>query len=369
MAGARRPVGRNRSRVGRATAALSVGALLLAGCGRGGVAAGGGSSSADGTGAKGSGSGLVIGWSQRRVSGSDWYKTLITGGQAEAKKMGARIEVLDANGDTTRQNQDVQTLISKGVNVVIMNANDPLGVAPAVNALKKAGIPLVTVNSNLDPSLVKNMFCYVAEDQVSTGALAGAVIAKQAVKKFGSSGQIKLLAIGGYPGDVISELRYKGFMQGYNKAMSAHPGVKTVALPIRYGHWLPDQALQPVRDVATANPDLKVVYSESDVMQSGVQKALQQAGVWGPKVLVGSYDGGMESIKTMVDNPTGPLQADASNQPWDQGATAVKMAISAHNKQSSACPGGTKYIQTTVVTPATASKYYKPQDTYVRAAS
>ncbi len=365
MASARRPGGHKTSQVGRTTAVLTMGVLLLASCGRGGTS---GDTSAGGRSGEASGKGLVIGWSQRRVSGSDWYKTLVAGGTAEAAKVGARIEVLDADGDTTRQNQDVQTLISKGVNVVIMNANDPLGVAPSVNALKKAGIPLVTVNSNLDPSLVNSLFCYVAEDQVSTGALAGDVIAKQAVEKYGTSSQIKLLPVGGYPGDVISELRYKGFMQGYNQVMSAHPGVKTTELPIRYGHWLPDQALQPVRDVATANPDLNIVYSESDVMQSGIQKALQEAGVWGPKLLEGSYDGGMESIKEMKDNPQGPLQADASNQPWDQGVTAVKMALSASNHQSAACPGGTKFIKTTVVTPSVASNYYKPEDTYVRAA-
>jgi ribose transport system substrate-binding protein len=156
-------------------------------------------------------------------------------------------------------------------------------------------------------------------------------------------------------------------MQGYNKVMSANPGVKTTELPIRYGHWLPDQALEPVRDVATANPDLNVVFSESDVMQSGIQKALQQAGVWGPGVLEGSYDGGMGTIKQMAENPNGPVQADASNQPWDQGKTAVQMALNAFNKDANACSGGTHYIETTVVTPENAKSYYKPGDTYVRA--
>lgn len=340
-------------------AVLAVAVTALAACNRG-------DTSSSGSSTAGSDS-LVIGFSQRRVAGSDWYKTLIAGAQAQASKVGASIQVLDANGDTTRQNQDVQTLISKGVNVVIMNANDPLGVAPAINSLKQAGIPLVTVNSNLDPSLVPNQYCYVAEDQIATGALAGEVIAQQALKKWGQSGEIKLLAVGGYPGDVISELRYKGFMQGYNKVMSASPTVKTVELPIRYGHWLPDEALQPVRDVATANPDLKIVYSESDVMMAGIQQALQQVGLWGPKLLVGSYDGGMASVKQMKDDPTGPLQADASNQPWDQGVAAVNLAVAAHNKVANACPGGTQYVKTTVVTPSNASTYYKPGDTYVRA--
>src|SRR5690348_12957604 len=92
--------------------ALSVTAIALTGCGRGG------SSNSTSSGGK---KALVIGFSQRRVAGSDWYKTLIAGAQAEAAKKGATVQVLDAGGDTSRQIQDVQTLISKNVNVVILN--------------------------------------------------------------------------------------------------------------------------------------------------------------------------------------------------------------------------------------------------------
>jgi ribose transport system substrate-binding protein len=352
---------RSRRRLLRClAAALSVGCLLLAACNRTGQD----TASPE---QKATGQGLVIGWSQRGISGSDWYKTLVAGGEAEAAEIGAQIQVLDANRDTTRQNEDVQTLISRGVDVVIMNANDPLGVASSVKALKDAGIPLVTVNSNLDPSLVPNMYCYVAEDQIATGALAGEKIAKDAIEKWGTSSEIKLVGIGGAPGDVISEQRYQGFMQGYSSVMSAHPGITTVELPFRYGKWLPDQALTPIRDVATANPDLKIVYNESDVMQAGVQQGLQQAGLWGPGILEASYDGGMNAVKEMMDNPDGPLQATASNQPWDQGAAAVRMAVAAYNDDPAACPGRTRYVETTLVTPENAAGYYKPEDTYVRA--
>lgn len=353
-----------------------VGSLLVtAACGRSSSkttatseTSGSGSSSAPGSASSGNAKqSYVIGWSQRGISGSDWWKTLIAGGQNEAAKLGVKLDVLDANRDTTQQNQDVQTLITKGVDAVIMNPQDPLGVAPAVHALQNAKIPLVVVNSNLDPSLVPDAFCYVAEDQVATGEMVGKAIAQDAIKKFGTgAGTWKLVGIGGYPGDVISELRYKGFMQGYNSVMSSYPQIKTVELPFRYGHWLPDQALSPIRDVATANPDLKIVYSESDVMQAGIEQALKGAGIWN-KILEGSYDGGMNSIKEMVDDPNGPLQADGSNQPWDQGVLAVKMAVAAIHGDRSACPGGTYYIKTTLVTPDNARQYYDPSQTYVRA--
>src|SRR5919112_1427307 len=123
MRSARRQAGSRGRVLLRATAALAMScSLLLAGCGRG---EGAGASDEE----KKTGQGLVIGWSQRGISGSDWWKTLVAGGEAEAKKLGAEIQILDANRETTRQNEDVQTLISRGVDVVIMNANDPLGVA------------------------------------------------------------------------------------------------------------------------------------------------------------------------------------------------------------------------------------------------
>lgn len=352
----------NKTKV--AVAAASAMMLALSACS---ATAQGGGSGAPATGQKADKK-IVIGWSQRGISGSDWWKTLVEGGQSEASKAGATIQLLDANGDTVRQNSDVQTLISKGVDVVVMNPNDPIGVGASVAALKAAGIPLVVVNSNLDSSLVPDSFCYVAEDQKATGALSGADTAKKAVKKFGDSGNIKLVAVGGFPGDVISELRYSGFVSGWDSVMKDYPNVKTVKLDMKYGSWKPDQALAPMRDVATGNPDLNVVFSESDVMQGGIEQGLKQAGMW-DKVIEGSYDGGMNSVKAMVDNPTGPLQNTASNQPWDQGATAVKMALAAVNGDKSACSSGTNYIKTTLVTPENANTYYKASDTYVRAAS
>ena len=318
---------------------------------------------------KASGKGLVIGWSQRGISGSDWWKTMVAGGQAEADKIGAKLIVLDANGDTTRQNQDVQTLITRGADVVVINANDPIGLSASVRSLKRAGIPIVAVNSNLSPRLVPSIYCYVAEDQFATGAKAGRAIAQKALAKWGDSGPIKLASIGGFPGDVLSDLRFNGFKSGYDSVMKSHPNVKTVVLPMKFGEWKPDKALSPIRDMATANPDLKIIYSMSDVMQGGIMQGLKEAGLWNKGILMGSYDGGMNAIKEMVDEPNGPLQADASNQPWDQAVLAIKMALAGYNKNATGCPSRTQYVQTVVVTPSDAATYYKPNRTYVQASN
>jgi ribose transport system substrate-binding protein len=311
---------------------------------------------------------IVIGYSQRRVAGSDWWKTLIAGVTKEGERLGVKVLVTDAGGDTVRQNSDIQTFITRGVNGAIINANDPRGVSSSVLALKKANIPLVAVNSNLDPSLAPHVYCYVAEDQVATGAKAGRAIAEEVGKRMKPTDTIKLAIIGGYPGDVISDLRKQGFLDAYNAYFKDHPGPKTEVLPMRFGNWLPDRALAPMRDIATANPDLKVVYSESDVMQAGIEQGLRQAGIW-DQILEATYDGQMSTVKQMLDNPDGPIRADASNQPWDQGVAAMRMIVAAvkGQTQSAVCPGGTHYIDTVLVTPQNAKQYYRPDKTYIQA--
>jgi ribose transport system substrate-binding protein len=345
-------------------AALGAAAVFAVGCGSDD---GGGGDSASGT--AGEKEAITIGFSQRRIAGSDWYKTIVRGVEEEAERQGVKVEVVDANGDTVRQISDINTLLSRGVKGIIINPNDPKGVEPAVNAATKAKAPVVAVNSNLDPSLADSTYCYVAEDQEATGALAGKAIAEKVAAKFGPGDTIKMVTVGGYPGDIVSDLRDNGFHEGWDEYFAENPGKepKVDQLPRKYGEWLPDKALPQMRDVATAHPDIDVVYSESDVMHAGIKQALTQAGLY-DKVMVASYDGGMNFIKEMVDNPDGPAQANASNQPYDQGVAAVKQLLAAINgtPKEESCPDGTSYVETIAVTPETAKQYYNADQSYVQ---
>lgn len=102
-------------------AASGVAALFAAGCG---------GSDSDGQSASGGDAGktVVIGFSQRRIAGSDWWKTLVKGVKDEAQREGAKVEVTDAGGDTVQQISDVKTLLTRGVDGLIINPNDPRGV-------------------------------------------------------------------------------------------------------------------------------------------------------------------------------------------------------------------------------------------------
>lgn len=335
--------------------------LVLSACagngngnGNGTTPGAGNGETADGTDA---GDGITIGFSQRRLAGSDWWATLLQGAEDKAAELGARIIVTDAGGDTVKQNSDVQTLLTQGVDVMIMNPHDPTGVAPAVNAVSQDGVPLVVVNSNLSEELAPQQFCYVAEDQEAVAFGLGAQIAEFAQERFGGE-SVKAVVVGGYSGETVTTWRHDGVVAGYASVPDA-PEIEY--LPIRYGEWLPDRALDPVRDVATANPDLDIVFSLSDVMLPGIKQGLSDAGIL-DQVLIGTYDGQMAVLQEMMDNPDGPVQANASNEPYRQGQTAVEMAIAAARgeAQDDVCPGGEFWIDTFLATPENAEQYYDP---------
>lgn len=320
----------------------------------------GGSSDAgsSGTGTKAdSGDTVTIGVSQRRLAGSDWWATLIQGMKDKAKELNAEIVVTDAGGDTVKQNSDVQTLITRGVDSLIINPHDPTGVGPAVAAAKSADIPLVVVNSNLSEELAASQYCYVAENQPEVAAGMGEAVAQEAKQRFGSD-KVKAVVVGGYSGETVTKLRGDGVTAGYANVPDA-PEIEY--LPVRYGEWLPDKALPQIRDVATANPDLDIVFSLSDVMLPGIKQGLKDAGIL-DKVIIGTYDGQMSVVKEMIDNPDGPVQVNASNEPYKMGQVAVEKAVAAARGEDreTVCPGGEFWIDTFLATPETAEQFYEP---------
>ena len=299
---------------------------------------------------------IVIGLSQRRVAGSDWWKTMIQGSKDAAAKYGVELQVLDANGDTVQQNADVNTLINKRVKAIIIDPNDPLGLSSSINAAIEAGIPVIAVNCALDDSLLDKVYGYVVEDQVATGAKGGYLLAPIVAKRYPDLKTAEAVVIGGYPGDVLSELRGNGFMQGYDKWLAENPGkgVKLTYLPMQYGHWIPNDAMPVMRDIAVAHPDLKIVFSESDVMHAGIVQALKAAGMW-DSITMAEYDGYQTTVKEMIDNPDGPVQVLATNEPYRQGYAAVEMAMRA---VKGGTREGTVYVNTVAFDAKDAAKYY-----------
>src|SRR6218665_3415225 len=77
--------------------------------------------------------GLKIGFSQGTLE-SPFYVQLQDGSEAAAKAGGDELIFLDANGDVNKQNNDIQDLLTRKVDVLIINPVNPDAVKPAIAA-------------------------------------------------------------------------------------------------------------------------------------------------------------------------------------------------------------------------------------------
>lgn len=157
----------------------------------------------------------VIGVSNTLV-GNGWREEMICSVKAEALASGkvSRVIVANRNGGPTEQIADLRSLISQGVNAIIVNPSDREKLNPVIKQAKDKGIVVVSVDQ-----AVSAPEAYAAtNDQVAYGRLGGEWLAKT----LGGKGSVvEMRGIAGVPAD---DDRHKGFTE----ALAKHPDIKVV---------------------------------------------------------------------------------------------------------------------------------------------
>jgi ribose transport system substrate-binding protein len=332
-------------------AGVVLSATLLSACG--------GGSEAD----SGSSDKPLIGFSVRYIAGNSWLTTLADGAVAAGKDMDYQVETADAQGNAQQQIQQIQTFINRGAKAIILEPVGDQNVTAGIQAAKRAGVPVIVVNDQVTPELQKQVACNVHDDGQATAQQVGATTAAAAASRFGSSATINLYIQAIQPQELVTEQRENGFMDGWNKYFAEHPGPTTNRIPNNYGKALPDATLTAMRNVISGNPDINVIFNQTDVVYPAIEEALKGADLMAngkSDVLIAGFDGGKDVVSAMADNPDFPVVADGLNQPATQARYAVEEAVAAITKKPTGkCEGSpaTRILPAVVVTPDTASKY------------
>lgn len=252
----------------------------------------------------------IIGFSQVTLD-SPFYVSLMEAAKKEAVAQGAELVYVDAQNNITKQNADVQDLITKGISVLLLNPVNPSGVAPALEAAKKVNIPVVTVDRPTDTKVAT----FVGRDNKKMGRLAG----DYALKLLGGPGKAKgkIIEIQGAAGDLVMMARRDGF----HDAFQNEKGVKIVQSP--YSDYVRSKAVKAFQDLLQANPDVALVYAHNDDMALGALQVLEQNKMVG-KVKIVAVDGLMEAIKAIND---GKYDGTTLNDPAYLGKLAVDTAL------------------------------------------
>lgn len=334
------------------TCAVAICSLSLAACGRESSSAGGDADQP------------LIGVSVRFIAGNAWLSTLADGAVTAGEARGYRIETADAQGDATTQIAQMKTFINKGAEAIIIEPVGDRNVAAGIAAAEQAGVPVVVVNDRVSEELAKQVACNVYDDGFATAKKVGAETAAIAASKLPQDEPIDLYIQALFPQELVTEQRESGFMEGWNGYFEEHPGFTTNRIPNNYGEALPDKTLEAMRNVVAGNPDIDVVFNQTDVVSGSVTEALKGADLMdssgSSEVIIAGFDGGMDVIKDMADNPESPFVATGLNQPAKQSGYAVEEAIAAITGEATGeCEGSpaTRILPPEIVTPDNAAEY------------
>lgn len=248
-----------------------------------------------------------------------YFAAQVAAAEDEAKKAGCEVSQSDAQNDMNKQIADVEDMVAKGVNLLILNPQDPEGLVPAADAATAAGVKVVVMDSAIDTKA--HVITQVRSSNDQNGYLVGEWLAKKMQGK-----PIKMILISGVQGNPVGRDRRLGVFKGLLEGQLENEGkAGFVVLGQGWGTWTQDGGLKAAEDLLQAHPDANVILGENDLMALGAIKALQAAGKTGVLVLAAA-DGQKEALALIKEGKYG---ATGLNDPDLVARTAVDVGLKA----------------------------------------
>lgn len=176
---------------------------------------------------------------------------------------GVSVEFRSANDDNYKQAEDVRYFIDKGVDLLIVSANEAVPMTAIVEEAYKTGIPVILVDRKI---LSDNYTAYISADNYAIGQSAGNYIANQL------EGKGNVVELAGLSGSTPAMERHEGFME----ALSHYPDIKLIDRAD--AAWESGPAEAAMDSMLQQYPKIDAVYAHNDRIARGVYLATKKAG-------------------------------------------------------------------------------------------
>lgn len=242
-----------------------------------------------------------------------FFVTVKDGAQEEADILKVNLIVTDAQNRLDKQISDIEDLIQKRVDVLLINPTDSAGIATVVKKANKAGIPVFAIDRGIDVSTGAQVIAQIASDNVYGGRLQARFLAKT----LGGKGNV--VELEGIPGASAAIDRKSGFEDELAKVA---PGIKILAS--QEAGFDQAKGLQVMQNIIQANPGkIDAVIAANDSMALGAIQAIQQAGAKRPdgsRIIVVGFDAVDQALEQIRK---GTMDATIAQQPALMGQLGV----------------------------------------------
>ncbi|MFZ4506402.1 MAG: ABC transporter substrate-binding protein [Fimbriimonas sp.] len=327
-------------------AAVTIGAVVLAGCGAPAgdakVAEGGGAATAKPA------KKLKIGVS---VPAADhgWTAGVIYWAK-NAMALHPEVEwVFKDAKDPAAQINDVETMVTGGIDALVILATESAPLTPAAKKAHDAGVYIVNVDRGfLEP--VADVF--LEGDNVAFGRKSAEFV----VEKMGKKGN--LIVLTGIPCTVDTDR-----VTAANAVFKQYPGIKV--LDQQPGNWNQQKAFDVTQTLLLKHPKIDAVWAQDDDMALGVEKALKEAGRTDVQFILGGA--GMKDIVKRVQDKDKMFPGNITYPP-SMIATGIHVAVSnlRDGNKDKIRPFMPRHIKIDVelITPENAKDFYFPDSVY-----
>ncbi len=210
---------------------------------------------------------------------------------ARANQLGADVETLSANSDDNRQIKDVEALITKGVDALVIIPHDGAACAKAVELAHQAGIPVLAYDRLITGC---DLDLYMTFDNVKVGELQAKFLAAAFAI---TPGKKRLVRIYGSKTDNNAFL----FKQGQDNIIG--PLVEKGEVEIVHEDWAQDWRPENAKKIANAAitkaGNFDAILASNDGTAGGAIQALVEEGLAG-KILVTGQDAEKAACQRIV---------------------------------------------------------------------
>jgi len=251
--------------------------------------------------------GITLGLSLSTLN-NPFFVTLKEGAEEKAGELGVKLIIVDSQDDPAREATNIEDLIQKQVDALLINPTDADAVVPSVKKANDAGIPVFTIDRGAASG---NIVSHIASDNVAGGKMAGEYL----VKILGGKG--KVVELEGIAGTSAARDRGKGF----NEVVAANPDVEIVAR--QTANFNRAEGLSVFENILQAHPEIDGVFAHNDEMILGAIQAAEAAGR-DDKILFVGFDAVDDAVRAVKEKK---LAATVAQQPSQMGILGVQFAV------------------------------------------
>lgn len=188
----------------------------------------------------------------------------------EAKKNGAEVVTMIAEGDAAKQNVQIENLVARQVDAVLCIPKDSAAIVKSIRNCRNSGIPIVMINRSVSGNILPD--AQIVANNQSMGEKVLQAFADRA-RREGKTYNVVLLI--GNLSDENAVLR----KAGHQKAIANNPDVFKVVAEVPT-EWNLDTALKGLQNALQANPDANLIVTPSDYLWPPIRSVLEQRGRW-----------------------------------------------------------------------------------------